>query len=303
MKLETYKLFAQLCESIVQEATTLTNIIGGDPAANKLISALHRGEELPHDQQYAPKDNISWSDINDTSSGAWVIIKFASGVGAIKAAPRKNGYIVVAVPSESLEVSKDEFTKGGDALNFFKQAGLGRVQQLYVGIDKGQLASKQSKRSAYQKSKDSMKHADVSTITAKFKPLWTKAVQAAIADVKGMAVTMIQNDAVNKARVKIDKIGELQSILDAIESGEMEQGSGYRGGSKLEYIKKMVNNAVLLTAAHFYPEETGELSRSYGGLSGQKYQGPRMIYDDLAKGDQKKLGMVLGFFKRQLISG
>lgn len=300
MKPQTYKIFAQLCESIVQEATTLSSILPGDPAANKLISTLHRRFQLPHDQQYQPTDNISWSAINDTSRGAWVIIKFANGVGAIKALAEKSGYEVVGVTKDSLEVTNDKFTKGGDAINFFKELGLGKIQQLFVGKDTGERERKGELRARGQADLNKLKTTDVNSLTMRLKPLWVRAINAAMADIRGMAVTMIQNNALGKARNKIEKLSDLQSILDAIESGEIDNPGR---NNKINYLKKLVNNSVVLTAAHYYPEETGEINRSYGGISGSLFGGDRKVLADIAAGDQKKLGTVLAFFKRQLISG
>jgi hypothetical protein len=61
-----------------------------------------------------------------------------------------------------------------------------------------------------------------------------------------------------------------------------------------------------MTASHYYPETTGNLDRSrYGssGVSAQFNEGPAQLLKDIAGGDQKKLGTVLSFFKRSLISG
>lgn len=305
MKSQHYQRFSQLCEGILQEATTLSTILPNNPAANKLIANLHRGRELPHDQQYQPTDTISWSAINDTRRGAWVIIQFASGVGAIRAFANKNGYEAVAVPSESLEVAADEFTKGGDVINFFKQQGLGKIQQLFVGQDTGARAEKAGKRMSQKRSQEKATTTDSDRLVMKFRPLWVKAITAAMADVKGMAVTMIQNDAIHKAETKLNRLSELQSILDAIESGEMavELIGGRARNTKSEYLKKLVNNSIILTAAHYYPEETGDITRNYGGLGTSRYGGSSQVLRDIAAGDQKKLSAVLAFFKRQLISG
>lgn len=304
MKANTYKQFSNLCESIINEVSTLKTIMGSDPAANKLISTLHRRFQLPHNQQYQPTDNISWSAINDTSKGAWVIIKFANGVGAIKALASKNGYEVVGVPEESLEASNDEFTKGGDAINFFKQLGLGKVQQLFVGTDTGERASKEDQRRRLRHSLEKATTVDTERILMKFKPLWARAITAAIADIKGMAITMIQNDALRKATNKLERINELQSVLDAMEMGEMGANQDrYTRNTKMDWLKKQVGNSIVLTAAHYYPEETGEITRSYSGYASSLYSGNRQVLADIAAGDQKKLSTVLAFFKRQLISG
>jgi hypothetical protein len=60
-----------------------------------------------------------------------------------------------------------------------------------------------------------------------------------------------------------------------------------------------------MAASHHYPDETGEITKGYsrGNYSSQNSEGPTRILQDIAKGDNSKLGTVLAFFKRALISG
>ena len=60
-----------------------------------------------------------------------------------------------------------------------------------------------------------------------------------------------------------------------------------------------------MAASNYYPETTGNIERSRygGGLSAQFPEGPKQLLQDIANGDTAKLGTVLGFFKRSLISG
>jgi hypothetical protein len=59
-----------------------------------------------------------------------------------------------------------------------------------------------------------------------------------------------------------------------------------------------------MAASHYYPEQTGNISKDYGGsYTAQNNEGPRQLLQDISQGDTKKLGTVLGFFKRALISG
>jgi hypothetical protein len=59
-----------------------------------------------------------------------------------------------------------------------------------------------------------------------------------------------------------------------------------------------------MAASHYYPEQTGNITRGYGNnYSSQSEEGPRMLLKDISGGDTAKLGSVLGFFKRALISG
>jgi hypothetical protein len=61
-----------------------------------------------------------------------------------------------------------------------------------------------------------------------------------------------------------------------------------------------------MAASHHYPEQTGAISRSgYGGgaYNAERSEGGSQLMKDIAGGDQKKLGTVLTFFKRSLITG
>ena len=71
-------------------------------------------------------------------------------------------------------------------------------------------------------------------------------------------------------------------------------------------VRAAINVAVLMAASHHYPEQTGAISRSGyggGGYNAERSEGGSQLMKDIAAGDQKKLGTVLSFFKRSLISG
>ena len=129
----------------------------------------------------------------------------------------------------------------------------------------------------------------------KFKPLWTRAITAAVADIKGHVANMIKNDAFEKAKRKLSQVENLQNSLEALESGNMDTPSS---------VKSAINIAVLMAASHHYPEQTGSITRGYSSsYNAQHSEGPAQLLKDIAAGDQKKLGTVLGFFKRALITG
>ena len=130
----------------------------------------------------------------------------------------------------------------------------------------------------------------------KFKPLWGKAINAAIADIKGHVANQIKNDAFEKARRKLDHIERLQNGAEQLEAGELNDTP--------DFIKHAVNTAVLMAAAHHYPEETGDITRSYSrNYSATNSEGPQKLLQDITNGDTAKLGTILSFFKRALISG
>jgi len=288
MRLESCQVFANLLEGYVNEASTSLNLISGNPGGEAVIIKLHKSMDLAHDQDYRQVDKISWSDLKDSHRGAWVIIQGSKGTGAIRA--RSGSYEALASSGEEVQTAND--SRGGNIIDFLK-GEIGKLQKFYVGKNTSAVTDKKRKRADQQKGKDS--EVTQETLMRKFKPLWVRAVTAAIADVKGHIANQIKNDAFNKAEKKLSQVKNLQNALESLEAGaEDVPGS----------IRSAINIAVLMAASHHYPEQTGTISRAYSsGYSAQRSEGAQQLLKDIAGGDQKKLGTVLGFFKRALITG
>lgn len=291
MSINSYQVFAQLLESQLDEASTSLGLISGKPGGQEVVKTLHKTMKLAHDIQYSPVDKISWNDLKDSYRGAWVIVLGTTGTGAI----RSSRGTYEALASTGGQVDNFRSDRGGNILDFLK-GKIGKTQKLYVGKNTTYVGDVQSKR-ADQKRGSGAGEVTNDTLIVKFKPLWAKAIQAAMADVKGHVANMIKNDAFEKAKRKIDRLETLQSGLEAIEAGS---------GDEPGFIRSAVSTATLMAASHYYPEQTGNITRSrYGssGYSAQYHEGPQLLLKDIAGGDTKKLGTVLGFFKRTLISG
>jgi hypothetical protein len=291
MRPESYQLFAQLLESHINEVSTSLSLISGNPGGKEVIQKLHQDMALAHDIGYKPVDKISWSDLKDSYKGAWVIIQGANGTGAIRAA----GGTYTAVASKGGETREVKDSRGGNVIDFLK-GEIGKLQKFYVGKNTSAVKDKQSKRADAKKGTSTEVTQD--TLVKKFKPLWARAITASIADVKGHIANMIKNDAFEKAKKKLNYIENLQNGLEALEAGNQDTPS---------FINSAINSAVLMAASHHYPETTGNIERSRwgggGSLNAQFSEGPAQLLKDIAGGDQKKLGTVLSFFKRSLISG
>lgn len=287
MKLEHCKVFAQLCESITEVSTSM-NLIAGTPGGRQVIQTLHNEAGLAHNIEYNPVDKITWKDLKDSYRGAWVIIIGSNGTGAIRA----TSSVYETYASDGGDVQHSASSRSDATMNFLKGV-IGKIQKYYVGKNTNYVRDKQRTRAD---SKDSPSGAmTTSSIVNKFRPLWAKAITAAIADAKGHVSNMIKNDAFEKARAKLSRIESLQSGLDAIESGSRDVPS---------FVSEAVNTAVLMTASHYYPDKTGDITRGYGrGYSSQSQEGPQQILKDISSGDTSKLGTILAFFKRALISG
>jgi hypothetical protein len=293
MSPESLKLFAQMCESVLDEASTSLSLIQNNPGGAEVIKKLHKDMKLAHDQNYKSVPKISWSDLKGNWRGAWVIIQGDKGTGAIKASGGNTGDYT-AVASSGGETRSMNDSRGGNVIDFLK-GEIGKLQKFYVGSNNTAVSDKQKTRQSQQAG---VSTAQVSndTLIKKFKPLWNRAITAAIADIKGHIANQIKNDAFEKATKKLEYVGRLQNSAEAMETGTLEDAP--------DFLRNAVQTAVLMAAAHYYPEQTGDINKSYGrSYSSTRSEGPQQLLKDITEGDTKKLGTVLSFFKRALISG
>ena len=291
MRPETLKLFAQFCETFLPEASSSMAVIQQHPGGKDVIQKLHKDQKLAHDISYSPVAKISWSELKDSYRGAWVIIQGDNGTGAIKASGGNTGdYFAVASTGGETRSMND--SRGGNVIDFLK-GEIGGLRKFYVGKNTTAVSDKQQKRISAKVGTDTTISKE--KLIKKFKPLWAKAITAAIADIKGHVANQIKNDAFEKAKRKLDHIEALQNGLEAIEAGS---------GDVPQFIESAVNTAILMSAAHYYPEQTGDITKSYGrGYSSANAEGPQLLLKDISEGDTAKLGTILSFFKRTLISG
>jgi hypothetical protein len=291
MRIESYQVFAELLEGYVNEASTTMSLIANNPGGKEVVQKLHKDMSLAHDIGYRPVEKISWSELKDSYKGAWVIIQGTKGTGAIRA--KNSSYEAVAsTGGETRSVSDG---RGGNIIDFLK-GEIGKLNKFYVAPNTTAVQDKKKKRADAQRGAKGVEVTQ-STLVAKFKPLWARAITASIADIKGHIGNMIKNDAFEKAKKKLNRIETLQNGLEQLEAGNSDTPG---------FLSSAINAAVLMTASHYYPETTGTLDGSrYGsqGVSAQFNEGPAQLLKDIAGGDQKKLGTVLAFFKRSLISG
>lgn len=291
MRIETCQLFAQLLEGHINEVSTAMTLIANNPGGKEVVQKLHKDMQLAHNLGYSQIAKIAWSDLKGSYRGAWVIIQGTKGTGAIKAT--SNG-TYEAVASTGGETRSIKDGRGGNIIDFLK-GEIGKLQKFYVASNTTAVRDKQSKRADAKKGTDTTVTKD--TLIKKFKPLWVRAITAAIADIKGHVANQIKNDAFDKAKRKLEHISRLQNGLESLESATSDTP---------DFISSAVNSAVLMTASHYYPETTGNITRGRwgsGNLEAQFSEGPQQLLKDISSGDTKKLGTVLSFFKRSLITG
>jgi len=290
MNVNGYKVFADLLESHIDEASTSLSLISGNSGGKEVVTYLHKDMKLAHDQDYRQVEKISWSDLKEPYRGSWVIVVGSKGTGAIRS--RGDTYDAVASAGGPVDTTSDG--RGGNILDFLK-SNIGKLQKFYVGRNTSAVDDKQKKRADANKGTDGPEVTQ-STLVKKFKPLWVRAITVAIADIKGHIANQIKNDAFEKAERKLSQVKSLQNAIESLEAGSSDDTPNS--------ITSAINSAILMAASHHYPEQTGSITKAYSrGFQSQYPEGPAQLLKDIAAGDQKKLGTVLGFFKRALISG
>jgi len=293
MQIEKMRLFAQLLEDYLREDSSAMDTIGSVPGGREVVQYLHRELKLAHDQGYEEVDKISWSTLKDTRYGAWVLIKGEKGAGAIKAQQRGNGYDSVAFDPATGQVERYENDRGGNNIDFLKSK-IGKLRSFYAGTDTGGSEKKRKERQELSQKPDAAK-VSTETLITRFRPLWLRTMTTAEADIKGMIATMIKNSAYEKAKRKMDQAMSLQSAIERLETGTLSDAP--------DFIKMTVHLAVYMAAAHHYPQETGEIRKDYRSYTPQFDEGPMKLLKDISNGDTNKLGTILAFFKRSLVSG
>lgn len=294
MKFTSHSIFAHLCEAYLPEASSSLDLVKNQPGGQQVIQKLHTTQSLAHDQTYQPVSKISWSDLKGSYRGAWVIIQGDKGIGAIRASGGTTGSYQ-ALASTGGETRELNDSRGGNIIDFLK-GEIGGLRKFYVGKNSTSVKDKKQLRAKNQAGAGPVQ-INQDTLIKKFRPLWVRAINASIADVKGMVGTMVKNDAFEKAEKKIALLKNLESALDVIESG---------GDDVPNSIRRAVAAGINMAASHYYPDETGEISRSRwgsGDYSSERSEGPQKLLADISNGDTKKLGTILSFFKRSLISG
>lgn len=293
MRSESMKLFAQLLEAYIPEDSSAMGMLSSVPGGSEVVQKLHKDLGLAHDQEYQEIDKISWSSLKDTRYGAWVLIKGEKGAGAIKADSRGQGYTSVAFDSATGQVETYSNDRGGHNIDFLKSK-IGKLRAFYTGSGTGDREKKKKNR-AELSSEPGAGAVTTDTLITRFRPLWLRAMTAAEADIKGMIATMIKNSAYEKARRKMEQASKLLNAIEKLETGTLKGAP--------PFVKETVSLAIAMAAAHHYPEETGEIRRDYSSYTPQFHEGPNKLLSDISNGDTAKLGTVLGFFKRSLISG
>lgn len=255
-----------------------------------LIIYLHKNTRLPHDlAKYTKLDNdFKFSDLKNKIDSRghreyWIIMIGKAGAACIMYNNSQGTWksYISTLDEGVIATTNSRIT---DAVREAKDI-IGKIVARYQG--EGPLSKIRIK-----KNPNNSKNIDIDDIYQRFSPFIDKTINQAIADIRGMIITQIKNDAFEKAEKRLAKLKTLYNILDMADS------------ERKNSIKPYLNTALAVTASMYYPEQTGDITTSrYGStISPASVLGATQVLSDITKGDLKKLGTILYYLRREMIA-
>ena len=313
MSMNLYESFAELCEHVLLEASTTFDILkdpSGEwhPGADMIMDHLMRQKTIKHDVQWT---SISPNQVKEKAKtlnkkGAVVLLCERGTAWLTNVDPEYSlfeAYIATAETMRKAVVSSrygDRETKFElSAILKIIKTEIGDIQKAYVTQDTGQGAVSSLRK---KRAKVASQVFSYDNVLLRFKPLWSKVVTQAMADVKGFYIQLIKHDAYEKANKKMNQIRRLREVLDELEAGDDK--------ALQKSLMPFLVTAVHMAAAHYYPELGGKWITDWGN-EGIAQGVPRLIpataatqlLSDLGQGDINKLGTVLAYLKQELVKG
>ena len=295
MKTTTAKLFVQLLEHIVNETSTTIATLQGVPGAAEMITALHQKRIIGHDIEYTPIKKIPWSDVK--AGNTVILVAGPDSAGLLYF--EDYDYKLYAYNQAAKTVDSTTEDSGKASIDWL-QIRTGKINRIWVGDrDTGKIQNTKRLRKERQSNPATTYYNSelfANIILKRFKPLWLRSLIGAQNDVKGWVNTQIKNHAFEKAK---SKLAHLQKLEDAVEA--VERGADFDTGG---LVRTAIQNAVMQTTHMYYPEATGGLERGYGtNMRPERYESIKLLFDDITAGDTNKLGTLLAFFRRNLVTG
>ena len=270
------------------EASAILNYFKGidAPGVNELIKILHKKYKIshdPHDIKQVPIKSINKNQLELTnierdlySRNSKVMLIFACEVGAaVMELKNQGGYNVQTYNTQSGKHHASYVGNLKDTGSLIKEH-VGKIKQAYRIV----------LPVSTEKNKNKDKDYDIRDLAKKFQPVLLKTVEKSIADVRGVAMNMLKNDAYDLMRDKIQRLDQLHMLYTDLKTNRF---STDRGGSMWEVLRDAINRAITLTVLMYHPNELYSQQRDN-------------ILDDVMNGDFKKLSTILYYLKRELVA-
>lgn len=310
-------LFAKLCESIMNEASTTIDAIKKVPGGTEIGKYMHKNLDIPHDADFRPTTDISLGRGGQYSGGRWYIVAGEKGAGALLYNNSSREYRVVLPRPANIPLDHDygngwtgdrgneqfiDVTTGsGNGAKALMKKAIGKTVEIYtVGSGAGRaLAQKKQQRQGYKQpsATDTLSYTNAEQfLLKKFKPTFLRTLKQAEAEYKGMLNIMLKGGSYKKMEEKIRWLQKLDGNIARLEAGTLTNDQMH------EIFGAPIKQALMIAAQHYYPEETGGIDRHWGNYRMADQQGLFNLIDDISNGDTKKLSGVLSYFKNAILA-
>jgi len=317
MKQKGHYLFAKLCESIMNEASTTIDAIKKVPGGTELGQYMHKNVDIPHDADFRPTTDISLGRGGQYSGGRWYIIAGERGAAGLLYNNSDRTYRVIIKRPEDMpypyalgtswgsDQGNEEFfnstTTSGNGAKAFIKKNIGKTVELYtVGSGAGRdLQQKKAQRQGYKQpsATDTLSYENAERfLLKKFKPTFLRTLKQAEAEYKGMLNIMLKGGSYKKMEEKIRWLQKLDGNIARLEAGTLTNDQMH------EVFGAPIKQALMIAAQHYYPEVTGGISRHWGNYQMADKSGIEKLINDIAAGDTKKLSGVLSYFKNAIMA-
>lgn len=262
--------------------------------------------------KWTPVDRISWSDLKDRAETA-VAIRGSLGSAMIYWNGRNYQVIVGGEPDADVML----FSSGGEVQNYIKPY-VGKVRAMAMARDAGRDDMLQARRDRKagmqltrtvsghpasqawrpQGSTDALKRTiDILSSGA------AKYIQAAVANLGGMAQQMIRAENYGGARQKLERMESLQNLLIAL---DRPSGKDVPRSVK-DFVNAAMTRSVQMAYAGEHPDKIRVTRSRYGGGS---YEMQPQDYGHFVRWQEEALSRrgstfsdILNHFKQDLITG
>lgn len=317
MSTKGHYLFAKLCESIMNEASTTIDAIKKVPGGTEIGKYMHKNLDIPHDADFRPTTEITLGRGGQYSGGRWYIIAGEKGAGALLYNNNNREYRVIVPRPANIPLDHDfgnswlsdkgnekfidVVTNSGNGAKSLIKKAIGKTVELYtVGSGAGRaLAQKKQQRKGYKEpsATDTLTYANAELyMLKKFKPTFLRTLKQAEAEYKGMLNIMLKGGSYKKMEEKIRWLQKLDGNIERIEAGTLTNDQMH------EVFGAPIKQALMIAAQHYYPEVTGGISRHWGNYQMGDSAGLEKLINDIAAGDTKKLSGVLSYFKNAIMA-
>jgi hypothetical protein len=299
--MKNYTQFSMLLESLLTEDSTGIEIFRKYPDGLKLIKAVHTHPKfkLPHDSSWTKlrPSEVTKASVEGRLGDRILVAVTDNGLAAVKADETSHVPEFTVILSPEMTVRKvHTVTDMRRLLN----NSLGKVSEWWISNTSTNMSTKLNQRKNYKSQSTSGDVViDDNYLFNRFRPLFLKIMTQAQNDLQGFIITLLKNGAYKRA---ISKTQQLELLTNWKTALEVEKDQG-RTANISPYDNKMKDAIVMglaLTAAHYYPDETGDLI--HGVIGPHNRKGMNLILQDISRGDTRKLSTVLAFFKQSMIS-